>query len=134
MQTPSKSNPSSHLPDISVIIPPSARSSTLDKSMGASQEALPTTTTAGDVNKTSTANLVASRPRRTLSLQAQANQTILTECSFAVSQDRLVQAITQIHPYEPHWESLPQINLSNLKIESVAKLKSFLPSLVSLDL
>lgn len=102
--------------------------------MGASQEGPPAATTARDLNKATKVKPVTSRPRRTLSLQAQANQTIFTECSFAVSQDRLVQAITQVHPYEPHWENLPQIDLSTLKLESVAKLKSFLPSLVSLDL
>ncbi|KAF8313957.1 uncharacterized protein EI90DRAFT_2948931 [Cantharellus anzutake] len=133
-QTPSKSNPSSHLPDISNIIPLSARSSAFTKS---TQEESVAVKASGHNDKTPKAQprkIVAPRSKRTLSLQAQANQTILTECSFAVSQDRLIQAITQVHPYEPHWEHLPQIDLSNLKIESITKMKDFLPSLVSLDL
>ena len=62
------------------------------------------------------------------------NQTILTEASFAVTQDRLVQAITQVHPYEPHWEELSDINLSGFGLESVTKMKDYLPALVKLNL
>jgi protein NUD1 len=67
-------------------------------------------------------------------MSVQANQTILTECSFAVTQDKLVQVITQVQPYEPHWENLPEIDLSARGIESVTRMKEFLPSLVRLDL
>lgn len=62
------------------------------------------------------------------------NQTILTEASFAVTQDRLIQAITQVHPYEPHWEKLADINLSGFGLESVTKMKEHLPALVMLNL
>ncbi|KAF8630823.1 hypothetical protein AX17_005182 [Amanita inopinata Kibby_2008] len=63
-----------------------------------------------------------------------ANGTFLTECSFGVAHDRLVQVITDVHPFEPHWDELGSIDLSNKKIESVARLKEFLPQLDALNL
>ncbi|KAG5221203.1 sin component scaffold protein [Salix suchowensis] len=47
--------------------------------------------------------------------------------------DRLVQVITDVQPFEPHWEELSHIDLSEKKIESVARLKEFLPHLDSLS-
>jgi len=63
-----------------------------------------------------------------------ANATFLTECSFGVAHDRLVQVITDIEPFEPHWEDLVSVDLSNRNIDSVARLKEFLPKLDSLNL
>lgn len=60
--------------------------------------------------------------------------TFLTECSFGVAHDRLVQVITDVQPFEPHWESLKSIDLSKKLIESVARLKEFLPQLDCLSL
>ncbi|KAF9068641.1 hypothetical protein BDP27DRAFT_1327047 [Rhodocollybia butyracea] len=62
------------------------------------------------------------------------NATFLTECSFGVAHDRLVQVITDVEPFEPHWEELYSIDLSSKKIESVARLKEFLPRLDCLKL
>lgn len=62
------------------------------------------------------------------------NATFLTECSFGVAHDRLVQVITDVEPFEPHWEELYSIDLSSKKIESVARLKEFLPHLDCLKL
>lgn len=62
------------------------------------------------------------------------NATFLTECSFGVARDRLVQVITDIQPFEPHWESLKSIDLSRKSIESVARLKELLPQLDCLSL
>lgn len=62
------------------------------------------------------------------------NATFLTECSFGVAHDRLVQVITDIQPFEPHWESLKSIDISKKSIESVARLKEFLPQLDCLSL
>ncbi|KAF9778564.1 hypothetical protein BJ322DRAFT_1091258 [Thelephora terrestris] len=78
-------------------------------------------------------------PRRSLSRSqthrpANPNATFLTECSFGVAHDRLVQVITDIQPFEPHWESLKSIDLSKKTIESVARLKEFLPQLDCLSL
>jgi hypothetical protein len=63
-----------------------------------------------------------------------ANATFLTECSFAVSHDRLVQVITDVEPFEPYWEDISSIDLSKKNVESVARLKEFLPKLDSLSL
>lgn len=63
-----------------------------------------------------------------------ANATFLTECSFAVSHDRLVQVITDVEPFEPYWEEIHTIDLSKKNVESVARLKEFLPKLDSLSL
>lgn len=68
--------------------------------------------------------------RRTTSLDA----TLMTECSFGVSRDRLVQYITDVEPFEPDWEGLRSISLSNKGAESMVRLKDFLPNLDELDL
>ncbi|KAJ3973830.1 hypothetical protein EV361DRAFT_897850 [Lentinula raphanica] len=62
------------------------------------------------------------------------NETFLTECSFGVAHDRLVQVITDVEPFEPHWEALYSIDLSSKNLESVARLKEFLPNLDHLKL
>lgn len=62
------------------------------------------------------------------------NGTFLTECSFGVTHDRLVQVITDVQPFEPYWEELSAIDLSNKKLESVTRLKEFLPQLDVLNL
>lgn len=67
-------------------------------------------------------------------LGANPNATFLTECSFGVARDRLVEVITDIQPFEPHWESLKSIDLSKKSIESVTRLKEFLPQLDCLSL
>lgn len=63
-----------------------------------------------------------------------ANATFLTECSFGVSHDRLVQIITDVEPFEPYWENISSIDLSKKNVESVARLKEFLPKLDALSL
>ncbi|TFK70382.1 hypothetical protein BDN72DRAFT_795336 [Pluteus cervinus] len=60
--------------------------------------------------------------------------TFLTECSFGVAHDRLVEVITDVQPFEPHWDTLTSIDLSKKKLESVARLKEFLPQLDGLNL
>lgn len=82
------------------------------------------------------------RSRRGSSVAASANTTIrthvnatfLTECSFGIAHDRLVQCITDAQTFEPHWESLLSIDLSRKQLDSVARLKEFLPSLDTLKL
>lgn len=60
--------------------------------------------------------------------------TFLTECSFGVAHDRLIQVITDVQPFEPYWEELNAIDLSRRRLDSVARLKEFLPKLDSLHL
>ena len=62
------------------------------------------------------------------------NATFLTECSFGVSHDRLLQYITDVEPFEPNWEDLRSIDLSGKKAESVVRLKEFLPKLDEVNL
>ncbi|KAI0051077.1 hypothetical protein FA95DRAFT_1580818 [Auriscalpium vulgare] len=66
--------------------------------------------------------------------RATANATFLTEASFGVAHDKLVQVITDVQPFEPYWEELTTIDLSGKRIESVARLKEFLPQLLTLSL
>lgn len=61
------------------------------------------------------------------------NATFLTECSFGVSHDRLVEVITDVQPFLAHWDELTSIDLSDKKLESVARLKEFLPRLDTLN-
>jgi protein NUD1 len=71
--------------------------------------------------------------RRT-SVNGNGNATFLTECSFGVARDRLVEVITDVQPFEPHWEDLACIDLSEKRLESVARLKELLPRLHELIL
>ncbi|KAI9443077.1 hypothetical protein H4582DRAFT_1922206 [Lactarius indigo] len=61
-----------------------------------------------------------------------ANATFLTEASFGIAHDMLVRVITDMQPFEPYWEGLSSIDLSNKNIESVARLNEFLPQLRTL--
>ncbi|KAI8971132.1 hypothetical protein BD414DRAFT_426656 [Trametes punicea] len=65
---------------------------------------------------------------------ASGNATFLTECSFGVAHDKLVQVITDVQPFEPYWEELTSIDLSHRNLDSMARLKEFLPKLDSLSL
>jgi len=63
-----------------------------------------------------------------------ANATILTECSFGVSYDRLLRVLTDVVPFEPSWKDLDHINLRERGLESVVRLKEFLPNLDEINL
>ncbi len=73
-------------------------------------------------------------PCVTVGVGSQPNATFLTEASFGVAHDKLVQVITDLQPFEPYWEELSSIDLANKNIESVARLKEFLPRLHTLSL
>lgn len=73
-------------------------------------------------------------PSVKVGIGSQPNATFLTEASFGVARDKLVQVITDLQPFEPYWEELSFIDLANKKIESVARLKEFLPQLHTLSL
>ena len=74
-----------------------------------------------------------SSPRR-VNTPSRVNATFLTECSFGVAHDRLVEVITDVQPFEPYWDTLTSIDLSRRRLDSVARLKEFLPKLDSLSL
>jgi len=59
----------------------------------------------------------------------QGNATFLTECSFGVAHDKLVQLITDVQPFEPYWEDLKSIDLRGRSVDNLARLKEFLPKL-----
>lgn len=71
---------------------------------------------------------------RTYKRTTDADNTFLTECSFGVSADRLVHFITDVEPFEPNWEGLGSINLAGKGVESLVRLKEFLPRLDHADL
>lgn len=60
--------------------------------------------------------------------------TFLTECSFGVAYDDLLRAVTDMHAYEPDWQHLAFVDLSGRGLESLARLKEFLPSLQEANL
>ncbi|KAM0751427.1 hypothetical protein T439DRAFT_380394 [Meredithblackwellia eburnea MCA 4105] len=68
--------------------------------------------------------------RRTTAMDA----TFLTECSFSIGRDRLVQYITDVEPFEPDWEGLRSITLAKKGAESLVRMKDFLPNLDEVDL
>ena len=51
-----------------------------------------------------------------------------------MAHDRLVTVITDVQPFEPYWEDLGSIDLSDKRLDSVARLKEFLPQLRSLSM
>lgn len=65
---------------------------------------------------------------------ANPNTTFLTECSFGVAHDALVHILTDVEPFEPHWEDLSGIDLAGRALESVTRLKEFLPRLDGVNL
>ncbi|KZO96968.1 hypothetical protein CALVIDRAFT_598091 [Calocera viscosa TUFC12733] len=65
---------------------------------------------------------------------AAGNATFLTECSFGVAHDALVKYITDAEPYVVHWERLKRVDLKGKTIDSVARLKEFLPVVEQVDL
>ena len=71
---------------------------------------------------------------RSFRARADANATFLTECSFGVAHDRLVQLITDVYGSEPYWEHLKVLDLRGKGADSVARLKEFLPDLIEVNL
>lgn len=74
------------------------------------------------------------RPRsgsqpRTFRRTTAADATFLTECSFGVSHELLVRYITDVEPFEPNWEGLTSIDLAKKGVESLVRLKEFIPRL-----
>ncbi|KAJ7023187.1 hypothetical protein C8F04DRAFT_1306139 [Mycena alexandri] len=67
------------------------------------------------------ASASASSSRRTFSRShaqrsgggGNANGMFLTECSFGVAHDQLVEVLTDVEPFEPHWDALSTVDLSN---------------------
>ncbi|BEJ01381.1 hypothetical protein CcaverHIS631_0600630 [Cutaneotrichosporon cavernicola] len=84
---------------------------------------------ASEEHSDSTVPITAFRSFRSFRRGGAGDQTFLTECSFGVAHDRLVQLITDVQPFEPHWETLKAIDLSDKGVESLARLKEFLPRL-----
>ncbi|KAG2065040.1 hypothetical protein BDR04DRAFT_1109154 [Suillus decipiens] len=83
----------------------------------------------------STRRVFSTSQKGRLSEKAQkANATFLTECSFGLVHDRLVQVITDVQSFEPHWDELHSIDLSRKSLDGVTRLKEFLPKLDSLVL
>ncbi|KAJ9099240.1 hypothetical protein QFC21_004120 [Naganishia friedmannii] len=105
-ETPSKTSSSGHSRKLSLLSDPSPES--------------------GSRNATSEMSF-NTRVRGTRRNKADA--TFLTECSFGVAHDKLVELITEVQPFEPHWERLSKIDLSKRGVDSVARLKEFCPDL-----
>ena len=84
----------------------------------------------GVVSILSDAEDVAYEPRnRSFRKRNLGDATFLTECSFGVTHDRLVQLITDVYGSEPRWENLKSLDLRGKGANSVARLKEFLPDL-----
>ncbi|KAK0222049.1 hypothetical protein IW262DRAFT_1434857 [Armillaria fumosa] len=69
------------------------------------------------------------RAPATLKPATSVNATFLTECSFGVAHDQLVQVLTDVEPWHPHWEIIRGIDLKERGLESVARLGELMPSL-----
>lgn len=73
------------------------------------------------------------RPTRTQAGRRAEDATFLTEASFRVTHDQLIRVLTSVQPYEPYWEELTSIDLSRKGLDSLTRLKEFLPSLERLS-
>ncbi|KAJ1028619.1 hypothetical protein NDA16_001785 [Ustilago loliicola] len=62
------------------------------------------------------------------------DMTLLTDASFNFAHDKVLEAITDVEPWEPGWDELSAINLSRRRLESCVRLKEFLPALEEVDL
>ncbi|PWZ00553.1 hypothetical protein BCV70DRAFT_199825 [Testicularia cyperi] len=62
------------------------------------------------------------------------DMTLLTDASFNFAHDKVLEAITDVEPWEPGWDELQAIDLSRRRLESCVRLKEFLPALEELDL
>ncbi|KAG8907834.1 hypothetical protein FRB99_002007 [Tulasnella sp. 403] len=67
-----------------------------------------------------------SRPLKALASEP---TTFLTEASFRATHEYLVRILTSVQPYEPYWEQLKSIDISNKGLESLTRLKELLPRL-----
>lgn len=109
-------------------MPDSSPSKTARPSASAVQKSQHAPAEASEDDSDSTVPITAFKSFRSFR-RGGADQTFLTECSFGVAHDRLVQLITDVQPFEPYWEQLRSIDLSNKGVESLARLKEFLPAL-----
>lgn len=57
------------------------------------------------------------------------DKTFLTQASFEVAHDRIVEALTDVAPFVDAWDELKTIDLSGRKLESLVRLKEFMPGL-----
>lgn len=123
-ETPSKSTGRGPL-DSSVLLPLTGRTRIVSHSHSQSLSVVATSSHLIQSDHHSVNSSITQPTTQRGRRQNTGEQTFLTECSFAVTQDKLVQAITQVQPYEPHWENLPEIDLSGRGVESVARMKEF---------
>ncbi|KAI5795745.1 hypothetical protein EDC01DRAFT_745177 [Geopyxis carbonaria] len=55
------------------------------------------------------------------------------EASFSIAQTNLIKHITDVEPYNPYWEYIKSIELSNRKIETLHTLNEWCPRLTELN-
>ncbi|EPQ28764.1 uncharacterized protein PFL1_03567 [Pseudozyma flocculosa PF-1] len=67
-------------------------------------------------------------------LRGYPDMTLLTDASFNVAHDKILEVITDVEPWEPGWEQLQAIDMSGRRVESCLRLKEFLPSLEEVKL
>ncbi|CAO1620524.1 unnamed protein product [Parajaminaea phylloscopi] len=66
--------------------------------------------------------------------ESAAERTFLTQASFNIAHDRIVEALTDVVPFVPDWEELKKVDLSGRRLESLVRLKEFVPQLQSLHM
>lgn len=86
-----------------------------------------------EADRTIRGDTIKSRLSRS-SRRNDANATFLTECSFGVTHDKLIQLITDVYGSEPYWEHLTLLDLRSKGVDSVTRLKEFLPELIEVYL
>ncbi|CEH15263.1 Protein phosphatase 1, regulatory subunit, and related proteins [Ceraceosorus bombacis] len=73
-------------------------------------------------------NITALRQRRGRG-DDDGEMSFLTNASFAMAHDRIVELIVDVAPWHEGWKDMLEIDLSGRRVESVVRLKEHLPSL-----
>lgn len=125
-----------------------------DTSAVLGSEAIPSTRMRDlDANRSHWSNRTLARPRKTRheigdeaehswqgedetydELHGYPDMTLMTDASFNFAHDKVLEAITDVEPWEPGWDELQAVNLSRRRLESCVRLKEFLPMLEEVDL
>lgn len=60
--------------------------------------------------------------------------TMRAEPSFTIAEERVLHVLTDVVPWQPDWENLTVLDISNRRVETIVKLHEFCPSLLDVNL
>ncbi|WFD41753.1 hypothetical protein MPSI1_000389 [Malassezia psittaci] len=66
--------------------------------------------------------------KREVSVQSQSERSMLSQASFQITRERLLEVLTDAAPWEPDWAMLERIDLRARRLESCIGLDDYLPN------